>query len=125
MATIDNNPGAGLTVDKWFYQPVGRWVEKSAGRLAVRFDAVPPAVISKRIIEMRGRSEGFESVPYELNPFSSLFDSEWRNGSATLAGLESLIRQTQFVPIDVHLFRCLIHFLLQVEIRSSISECTI
>lgn len=29
-ATMDDNPGAGLTIDKYFYQPVGRRIEKIA-----------------------------------------------------------------------------------------------
>ena len=31
--TIDNNPGAGRTIDTYFYQPVGRAIEKFAAKL--------------------------------------------------------------------------------------------
>lgn len=33
--TADNIPGAGRTVDMFFYQPVGRWIERLAMRLAI------------------------------------------------------------------------------------------
>lgn len=34
-ATMDDNPGAGLTVDKYFYQPAGRRIEKLVFRIAM------------------------------------------------------------------------------------------
>lgn len=34
-ATMDDNPGAGMTVDKYFYQPAGRRIEKLAFRIAM------------------------------------------------------------------------------------------
>lgn len=33
--TAENIPGAGRTVDMFFYQPVGRWIERLAMRLAI------------------------------------------------------------------------------------------
>lgn len=35
MATTDDNCGAGWTVDKYFYQPVGRKIEKNAFQIAM------------------------------------------------------------------------------------------
>ena len=43
MATMDNNPGAGLTIDKYFYQPVGRAIEKLALRVAIRLNICHPS----------------------------------------------------------------------------------
>ena len=43
MATMDNNPGAGLTIDKYFYQPVGRAIEKLALRVAMRLNICHPS----------------------------------------------------------------------------------
>ena len=42
-ATMDDNPGAGLTVDKYFYQPVGRAIEKFALKIAMRLNICPPS----------------------------------------------------------------------------------
>lgn len=33
--TAENIPGAGRTVDMFFYQPVGRWIERLAMRLTI------------------------------------------------------------------------------------------
>ena len=43
MATMDDNPGAGLTIDKYFYQPVGRAIEKFALKIAIRLNICHPS----------------------------------------------------------------------------------
>ena len=42
-ATMGDNPEAGLTIDKYFYQPVGRAVEKFALRIAIRLNICHPS----------------------------------------------------------------------------------
>ena len=42
-ATMDGNPGAGLTIDKYFYQPVGRAIEKFALKVAIRLNICHPS----------------------------------------------------------------------------------
>lgn len=89
-ATADNIPGAGLSIDKYFYQPVGRWIERFAMRFTIA--SLHPAHILRY----------FEAQPYlSLNvyPPSSLDDlvarmCEEQNGSTALAGLKSLVKQT-------------------------------
>ena len=42
-ATMDGNPGAGLTIDKYFYQPVGRAIEKFALKIVGRLNIYHPS----------------------------------------------------------------------------------
>ena len=42
-ATMDDNPGAGLTIDKYFYQPLGRAIEKFALKIAMRLNICHPS----------------------------------------------------------------------------------
>lgn len=49
MATTDSNRGAGWTLDKYFYQRSGRWIETWASRIGLRFGAIPPSIIARRL----------------------------------------------------------------------------
>ena len=42
-ATMDNIPGTGRTIDMCFYQPVGRAIEKSALKIAIRLNICHPS----------------------------------------------------------------------------------
>ena len=42
-ATMDDNPGAGLTIDKYFYQPVGRAIERLALYIGTRLNVFQPS----------------------------------------------------------------------------------
>ena len=42
-ATMDDNPGTGLTIDKYFYQPVGRAIEKFALKIALKLNIYHPS----------------------------------------------------------------------------------
>ena len=43
MATLDNIPGTGRTLDMHFYQPVGRAIEKFALKIAIRLNICHPS----------------------------------------------------------------------------------
>ena len=42
-ATMDNIPGTGRTIDMYFYQPVGRAIEKFALKIAIRLNNYHPS----------------------------------------------------------------------------------
>lgn len=85
MATMNDNPGAGCTVDKYFYQPVGRRIEKLAFRIAMPL--LSPFKIFQYIKERRFRAALFYNK--YISPYSPDLNS------AHLAGLKSLLHQTQ------------------------------
>ena len=51
-ATMDDNTGAGRTIDKHFYQPAGRAIERFAFKIGMRFNIChpPPVQILRFII---------------------------------------------------------------------------
>lgn len=85
-ATMNDNPGAGYTIDKYFYQPVGRRVERLLSRIALPF--LSPGRIFQYIEKnlFTGKlcfTKSYTVLPYfELNP-------------VYLAGLHSLLLQTR------------------------------
>lgn len=91
-ATADNIPGAGRTVDMFFYQPVGEWIE----RLAMRFtiSSLNPDQIS-RYIEAKAVFYYFWDV--KSLPLHDVIESirERPNGPTFIAGLKALVKQTQ------------------------------
>ena len=42
-ATMDDIPGTGRTIDKYFYQPVGRAIERFAPKITMRFNFGHPS----------------------------------------------------------------------------------
>lgn len=99
-ATVDDNPGAGLTVDKYFYQPVGRKIEKIAFRIAMPF--LSPGRIFQYIEENHFRGE-LVFTHGERSPISNRDIWPWERNHQSriskklkpeyLAGLSSLVSQ--------------------------------
>lgn len=87
MATMDGNRGAGLTVDKYFYQPAGRRVEKLALRIAM------PLLSSFRIFKYIDEQH-FTGVLTFSDP-SFAFNYNLQMKTVYVAGLNSLLSQTQ------------------------------
>lgn len=85
-ATMDDNPGAGMTVDKYFYQPAGRRIEKLAFRIAMPL--LSPGRIFRLIEEHHLRN---------WLVFRSLEDKKAfiHLNSVYSAGLNCLLHQTQ------------------------------
>ena len=93
-ATVDDNPGTGRMLDKYFYQPAGWGVERLALRFTIRY--LHPWRISEFL-------NAFASGGIYLNVEEKTtlemtlhyIDSSGSGGSATVAGLKSLVRQAQ------------------------------
>lgn len=92
-ATVDDNPGTGRVLDTYFFQPAGRKIE----RLAMRFiiSRLHPWRISAFINRNFGDSSWItpkrtlEEVLQKINGIAN------GSGPAIIAGLKSLVRQTQ------------------------------
>ena len=95
MSTIDDNIGAGLTVDKYFYQPVGRRIEKLASRIRMSIFTVSPVQILHYLIDRYPySSDGFGGEPGQL--YVILFRlHDAHSGRDVVAGVRSLIKQAQ------------------------------
>ena len=91
METVDDNPGAGRTVDKYFFQPVGRKIERFAMRVAIAY--LPPWKISRYF----GDCPYLDSdIPYRPRIGQALsFLGSLKGGTTIIAGLKSIVKQTQ------------------------------
>ena len=45
MATMDDNIGAGRTLDKYFFQPTGRFIERIFAKIALQLHITPQGVV--------------------------------------------------------------------------------
>lgn len=91
MATADNIPGTGRSVDMYFYQPVGRLIERLAMRLTI--SSLNPAQIF-RFLRKRLNSSPFLGCYFRpLHEVIQIICDE--HGSTCVAGLKSLVKQTQ------------------------------
>ena len=91
-ATIDDNPGTGRVLDTYFFQPVGRRIERFAMRITIQH--LHPMQIEAFIHQPRphGPWLPFKStLKYSLQKIGS----EYISGPTIVAGLKSLIRQAQ------------------------------
>lgn len=89
-ATTDNIPGAGRSVDTFFYQPVGKWIERFAMRISI--SSLHPTQISRYIeAQLLYHDYGPLFVRSQLNPHEVIA----RTGPTFVAGLKSLVKQTQ------------------------------
>lgn len=86
LATIDDNPGTGWTVDKYFYQPVGRRIEKILFRIAMPL--LSPGNILQHI-----QIKYYDGRLYFFSTGNGIGYNTL--SSAYLAGLDSLVHQTQ------------------------------
>ena len=92
METIDDNPGVGRTLDKYFFQPLGRRVERFAMRISIA--SLPPWRISQYFASDL-LMEGFGLPdPQSIDRALALLNRR-KGGSTIVAGLKSLVKQTQ------------------------------
>ena len=93
MATVSDNPGTGRVLDTYFYQPVGRKIERLLMRLTAGFPSPSQIQI---FIEDRLESSTYllynDSLDNTLGRLDVLKD-----GSTIVNGLKSLVRQAQYV----------------------------
>lgn len=55
LATVDDNPGTGRSIDKYVYQPVGRYIERRFLNLELKYFR-PPEKNASQIIRFLGKS---------------------------------------------------------------------
>lgn len=95
-ATADDIPGPGRTIDKYVYQFFGRKIERFANRFSL--SRLPPARIAQRLWKdphwWHGRTDGIQPVN-EIIDVIYLADDLPCEAGAVVAGLKSLVRQTQ------------------------------
>ena len=91
-ATMDDNPGAGLTIDKYFYQPVGHAVERFALKIAIRLNMYHPSPAHiLRFLRLVPR----DSIPDgKKSPSDVIADISVKQPSA-VPGILSLVQQSQ------------------------------
>ena len=89
-ATMDNIPGTGRTIDMYFYQPVGRAIEKFALKIAIRLNICHPS--PAQILRFLGLFRRYEPrCRYVVKPSYVM-----ANVSAKHArGILSLVQQSQ------------------------------
>lgn len=100
MATTGSNRGAGWSVDKYFYQRAGRWLESWASRIGLRFGLIPPFIIAKRIHDILYPDAGFW-IPNVRNSIENKYLGSLGKGRrvTTLKGIDCLMKQLQYVTI--------------------------
>ena len=92
-ATVDDNPGTGRVLDKYFYQPAGRRIERLALRFTIghlhpwRITECLNAFASGYLYDVPQKASLGETLGY--------FDGHRCGGSTAVAGLKSLVRQAQ------------------------------
>ena len=90
-ATVDNNPGTGRALDVYFFQPLGRRIERLATRFTIRH--LHPLRIEAFI---HGNLVYFPWLAPERTLGLALQDiNTFRSGSTIIAMLKGLIQQTR------------------------------
>ena len=71
LATMDNNIGAGRTVDNYFYKPAGLWVEKKLNRVLGPY-LLSPYALSHQLYQALGRiiPVNLKEIDLFVNPIS-------------------------------------------------------
>ena len=92
METMDDNPGTGRTVDKYFFQPIGRKIERFAMRITIA--SLPPWKITQYLDD---NLELYSGIPHcKVGIGQALtFLGRLKRGSTVITGLKSLVKQTR------------------------------
>lgn len=100
MATFDDLPGTGRIIDKHFYQPTGRRIERLAVRITFPF--LTPGDITHRISGLITQSYFLPRIDVRSQG-AILYDiskATFWDGRTVVVGLESLIRQTRWACLS-------------------------
>ena len=91
-ATADDNPGTGRVLDTYFYQPVGRRIERLAMRITIRY--LHPWRVCTFI---ETTFSGYGWPPYKSPSLTMALDNILivNIGSTVIAGLKGLVQQTR------------------------------
>ena len=92
METMDDNPGTGRTVDKYFFQPIGRKIERFAMRITIA--SLPPWKITQYLDD---NLELYSGIPHcKVGIGQALtFLGRLKRGSTVITRLKSLVKQTR------------------------------
>lgn len=91
-ATADDLPGPGRCIDSFFYQPVGRMLERFA--MKIKISNLSPALISHYIEKEFRQQRGWTWTDRPLGDVvSGIYKRQ--KGSEAVAGLKSLVKHAQ------------------------------
>ena len=91
-AMMDDIPGTGRTIDKYFYQPVGRAIERFAPKITMRFNFGHPS--PAQILRFL-RLDPSEHWFYESKKPSDVIDRISAEVPSAVPGILSLVHQSQ------------------------------
>ena len=92
-ATMDDIPGTGRTIDKYFYQPVGRAIERFAPKITMRFNFGHPS--PAQILRVLQLSPDLVLWLSNAEKPSDLMDSISTDRPSAVPGILSLVHQSQ------------------------------
>ena len=92
-ATMDNIPGTGRTIDMCFYQPVGRAIEKSALKIAIRLNICHPS--PAQILRFLGLSSMYWVNGVTADKPSAVIAYISADRPSAVPGILSLVQQSQ------------------------------
>ena len=94
-ATMDNIPGTGRTLDMYFYQPVGRAIEKFALKIAIRLNICHPSPAQiLRFFRLSSRYSESTLIDEVKKPSDVIAEMSAKEPSA-VPGILSLVQQSQ------------------------------
>ena len=93
-ATMDNNIGTGRALDMYFYQPLGRAIERLALSIGTRLNIVHPSPIQilRFIIELDPRKAIWSG---KVRKLGDVMDVVYAASPTLLRGVLSLVEQSQ------------------------------
>ena len=92
-ATVDNIPGTGRTIDMYFYQPVGRAIERLALKIAIRLNVYHPS--PAQILRFFQLSPWHGIWLYKIKKPSDLIARISVEEPSAVPGILSLVQQSQ------------------------------
>ena len=92
-ATMDDNPGTGRLIDKHFYQPVGRAIEKFALKIAIRLNICHPSP-AQVLRFLRLEADSGIQLGHVVK-LSYVMDSISAERPSAVPGILSLVQQSQ------------------------------
>ena len=97
-ATEDDIPGAGRTLDTYFYQPAGRWIDKFALKTCVRLNICHPSPMKfLRYIRSLYPDVSFKRSDFEAWSLGRTIQRirDVPDGKTIIVGLQSVVKQAQ------------------------------
>ena len=92
-ATMDDIPGTGRTIDKYFYQPVGRAIERFAPKITMRFNFGHPS--PAQILRFLGLTPVLWIRYDKVEKLSDVIARISAEEPSAVPGILSLVQQSQ------------------------------